>query len=173
LFHLKNGETLLTPTPGSEGFYVERATHAGTKLNVWEVQPSSTVVREKSFTIAKAVVFVVDSTEVTAGIQQARGDLDELLTALASQKPRTCHTVLVLANKQDAPGAVSPPAMERAFDLSSRTDGNTWKWAVQGCSAKQGLGLKEGMDWLAMAVRAKNASSLPRPKNSSGNSRSS
>ena len=63
LFHLKTGETLLTPTPGSEGFYVERATHAGTKLNVWEVQPSSTLVREKSWTVARALVFVVDSTE--------------------------------------------------------------------------------------------------------------
>lgn len=61
MFHLKNGETLLTPTPGSEGFYVESATHAGTKLNVWEVQPSSTTVREKSWTVARALVFVVDS----------------------------------------------------------------------------------------------------------------
>lgn len=70
LFHLKNGETLLTPTPGSEGFYVETATHAGTKLNVWEVQPSSTIVREKSLTKARALVFVVDSTEDSTGIEQ-------------------------------------------------------------------------------------------------------
>lgn len=63
MFHLKTGETLLTPTPGSEGFYVERATHAGTKLNVWEVQPSSTTVKEKSWAVARALVFVVDSTK--------------------------------------------------------------------------------------------------------------
>eukprot|EP00903_Cladosiphon_okamuranus_P014290 g13272.t1 len=153
LFHLKTGETLLTPTPGSEGFYVERATHAGTKLNVWEVQPSSTIVREKSWTVARALVYVVDSTK---GVEEAKQDLDETLTVLASQTPRTCFTVLVLANKQDVRGALSPAAIEGAVDISSRPDGDTWKWAVQSCSAKQGLGLKEGMDWLATAVRGKN-----------------
>lgn len=51
-------------------------------------------------------------------------------------------------------------------DLIIRPDGHTWRWAVQSCSAKQGLGLKEGMDWLAIAVRGKSAS-LAGPKRSS------
>ncbi|CAM9614271.1 unnamed protein product [Pylaiella littoralis] len=173
LFHLKNGETLLTPTPGSEGFYVESATHAGTKLNVWEVQPSSTIVREKSLTMARALVFVVDSTEDSIGIEQAKRSLYNILNALASQKPRACFTLLVLANKQDLPGAVSPAAVERSLDLSSRPDGKTWKWAVQSCSAKAGVGLKEGMDWLATAVRSKNGTSIRPAKRFSGSSRSS
>ena len=40
---------------------------------------------------------------------------------------------------------------------------------MQSCSAKQGLGLKEGMDWLATAVRGKSPSSA-RPKRSSSSS---
>eukprot|EP00752_Nemacystus_decipiens_P011993 g10632.t1 len=165
LFHLKTGETLLTPTPGTEGFYVERATHSGTKLNVWEVQPSSTIVKEKSWTMARALVYVVDSTKE---IQEAKQDLDGILTVLASQTPRMCFTVLVLANKQDVRGALSPAAIEQAVDLSSRPDGDSWRWAVQSCSAKQGLGVKEGMDWLATAVRGKNPSSAKATRSSSG-----
>ncbi|CAM9592012.1 unnamed protein product [Ectocarpus sp. 13 AM-2016] len=163
LFHLKHGETLLTPTPGIEGFYVERAVYAGTKLNVWEVQPSSTIVREKSLTVARALVYVIDSTGGSAGIQDAKEDLYPILTALASQKPRTCFTVLVLANKQDIPAAASPATIERDLAISSRADSSTWRWTVQSCSAKEGLGLKEGMDWLAKAVRGKNVSPS-RPK---------
>lgn len=54
----------------------------------------------------------------------------------------------------------------------SRPDGSTWRWTVQSCSAKEGLGLKEGMDWLAKAVRGKNVSPS-RPKGRSRGGRSS
>ena len=50
----------------------------------------------------------------------AKQDLDGILTVLAAQTPRTCFTVLVLANKQDLRGALSPAAVERAVDISSR-----------------------------------------------------
>lgn len=50
----------------------------------------------------------------------AKTNLDEILTVLAAQKPRTCFTVLVLANKQDVPGAKSPADVERVLDLPSR-----------------------------------------------------
>lgn len=39
---------------------------------------------------------------------------------------------------------------------------------MQSCSARQGLGLKEGMDWLATAVRGKKASSARLKRSSSG-----
>lgn len=51
---------------------MERAVHAGTKLNVWEVQPSSTIVRAKSLTVARALVYVIDSTGGSAGIQDGK-----------------------------------------------------------------------------------------------------
>lgn len=68
LFQLKNGEALLTPTPGGEGFYVESLTHAGIQLNVWEIH--SAIVRDKCLATARAMCFVVDCTEDSAGIEQ-------------------------------------------------------------------------------------------------------
>lgn len=161
LFQLKNGETLLTPTPGGEGFYVESVRHARTRLNIWEVH--SPTVRDKCLSTARALCFVVDCTEDAVGIGQAKTELDSILSCVASQSPRSCFTLLVLANKQDVGGALAPTKLERVLNLSTRSDADTWRWAIHSCSATKGLGLKEGMDWLATSVR-KNPPSWAKPK---------
>lgn len=70
LFRLKKGERLLTPTPGTTGFFVESVWQAGTKLNVWEVHGEDE--REKCFPTSRALCFVVDCTENLAGIERGQ-----------------------------------------------------------------------------------------------------
>lgn len=53
---------------------------------------------------------------------------------------------VVIERLSSLPASLSP---------CDRSDSKTWRWKVQGCSATQGSGLREGMDWLATAVRAK------------------
>lgn len=50
----------------------------------------------------------------------AKAELDSTLLTFALRTPRTCYTVLVLANKQDIAGALAPAKLERALDISSR-----------------------------------------------------
>lgn len=66
---MKNGEVLLTPKPGTDGFFVESVPQAGgARLNVWEVHSKG--VREKCLAIVRALCFVVDCTEDSARIQR-------------------------------------------------------------------------------------------------------
>lgn len=60
--------------------------------------------------------------------------------------------LLVLANKQDLPTALS--AAEVTHRLGLHAFQPTHKWHVQACTAITGEGLYEGMDWLATHVPA-------------------
>lgn len=59
--------------------------------------------------------------------------------------------LLVFANKQDLPGAVS------ASDLTERLalpEQRSRKWYVQASCAPEGTGLFEGLDWLANQLQS-------------------
>lgn len=58
--------------------------------------------------------------------------------------------VLVLANKQDLLNALPADDIAEALNLFLIRDR---PWQIQGCSAKDGSGLQEGMAWLVKQVR--------------------
>jgi len=97
-----------------------------------------------------AVIFVVDTAD--AGRLAETGE--ELHRALEHDDLRNA-SLLVLANKQDMPTAVSTSdAIEK---LGLRRLGGGRKWFVQGCTATTGRGLWEGLDWLAGNLPPKRA----------------
>jgi signal recognition particle receptor subunit beta len=57
--------------------------------------------------------------------------------------------VLVYANKQDLPQALSLPHLTDALDMRSA---KSRQWFVQSCSATNGNGIYEGLDWLSKAI---------------------
>ena len=61
--------------------------------------------------------------------------------------------VLVMANKQDLNGAMSPNDVTEKLGLQSLKGR---QWLVQGTSATTGQGLKEGLDWMAKTLSSKN-----------------
>lgn len=58
--------------------------------------------------------------------------------------------LLVFANKQDLVGAYGADDIAEKLDLTAIRDR---PWQIQACSAKDGSGLKEGMEWLMKQVR--------------------
>jgi ADP-ribosylation factor-like protein 3 len=58
--------------------------------------------------------------------------------------------VLVLANKQDLITALSADDIAESLNLFLIRDR---PWQIQGCSAKEGTGLQEGMEWLVRQVK--------------------
>ena len=52
--------------------------------------------------------------------------------------------LLVFANKQDLAAALSAAEVSEALNLQSYRDR---KWQIQGCSAKNGDGLEDGLTW--------------------------
>ena len=87
------------------------------------------------------LIFVVDSQD-EARIAEAR----EELHGIANDPAMSGVALLVLANKQDMPKAMSPAAVAEKLGLHEMR-GRAWH--VHGATATTGDGLYEGMDWLA------------------------
>ena len=59
--------------------------------------------------------------------------------------------LLVFANKQDEPGAKGAGEISEALRLGELRDRN---WSIMACSAVDGTGVNEGMDWLVVSDTA-------------------
>lgn len=57
--------------------------------------------------------------------------------------------LLVFANKQDQPGAKGAGEISEALKLGELKDRN---WTIVACSAIDGSGVNEGMDWLVVSA---------------------
>ena len=66
--------------------------------------------------------------------------------------------LLVLANKQDLPGAASPAEITERLDLYKMRTGRDWY--VQRTSAVTGEGLVDGLSWLAEKIKTKKSRRL-------------
>ena len=102
-WRLNLGDVITTnPTVGSN---VEEVTHRGVRFQVWDLggQDKLRKVWSTYYVGAHAVVLVIDSTD-RERLPLVR---EELATITANEElQRAC--LLVLANKQDLPGALSP-----------------------------------------------------------------
>lgn len=65
--------------------------------------------------------------------------------------------LLVFANKQDQPGAKGAGEISEALKLGELRDRN---WSIVACSAIDGKGLNEGMDWLVVCAIPSSFASL-------------
>ena len=148
LYQLKMGETVKTiPT---NGFFIETIDYKNFKFIIWDVggQDKIKVTWKHFYKNTDGLIFVVDSNDRDR-IDEAAEELKKLL---AEEQLKDCP-VLVLANKQDLNGALSPGEVTKRLgmeDLIGRT------WLVQGTSATTGKGFKEGLDWMAAVLLKKN-----------------
>ncbi|RHY71907.1 hypothetical protein DYB30_013602 [Aphanomyces astaci] len=69
--------------------------------------------------------------------------------ALAHELMQNVH-VLVFANKQDLPNAMTTDQVTAALDMEALTRNH--RWFVQGCCAPKCDGLYEGLDWVVDTV---------------------
>ena len=77
---------------------------------------------------------------------------DELVRMLAEEELRDA-TVLVFANKQDLPNAMSASEVSNKLGLDTTQICRNRTWFIQGTCATSGDGLYEGLDWLANALK--------------------
>ena len=141
LYQLKMGETVKTiPTIG---FNVESLDYKGLNFTVWDVggQDKIRVLWKHYYQGTDGLIFVVDSNDRDR-IDEAAEELKRMLN-----EPELKDVVLlVMANKQDLPGCLSPNDVTDKLALPQMKNR---KWLTQGTSATTGHGLKEGLDWLA------------------------
>ena len=90
------------------------------------------------------MVFVIDSTDI-----DRLGTAAEELAAMLNEEELRDAALLVFANKQDQPGAKGAGDISEALKLGELRDRN---WSIMACSAIDGRGVTEGMDWLVVSA---------------------
>ncbi|KAL8912767.1 MAG: hypothetical protein Q9171_002306 [Xanthocarpia ochracea] len=142
LYRLKIGEVVTTiPTIG---FNVESVTYKNLNFNVWDLggQTSIRPYWRCYYANTAAVIFVIDSTDI-----DRLGTASEELAAMLNEDELRDAALLVFANKQDQQGARGAGDISEALHLGELRDRN---WSIVACSAVDGKGVEEGMDWLVL-----------------------
>lgn len=85
---------------------------------------------------------MIDSTDI-----DRLGTASEELAAMLNEDELKDAALLVFANKQDQPGAKGAGEISEALKLGELRDRN---WSIVACSAVDGTGVDEGMDWLVV-----------------------
>jgi len=145
LYKLKHGEVVTTiPTVG---FNVEEMTHKNIHMTVWDIGGQDKIRKlwRYYYTGVHGVIFVVDSSDRDR-IEDAR----EELTKLMGDEELRNATLLVYANKQDLPGAMSASELADKLHLHDLRSG---RWFIQSACAVSGDGIYEGLDWLSKALQ--------------------
>ena len=93
------------------------------------------------------IIYAVDSFDRDR-IEDGEEDLKKFL---AEEEFKNC-VILVMANKQDLKGALSPDEITEKMRMG-QLEGRTWK--VIGTSCITGEGLKEGLDWIVSELLKK------------------
>lgn len=147
LYKLKLGEVVTTiPTIG---FNVETVEYKNVSFTVWDVggQDKIRPLWRHYFQNTQGLIFVVDSNDRDR-ITEARDELHRML----NEDELRDATILVFANKQDLPNAMSVAEITDKLGLHSLRQR---RWYIQACCATSGEGLYEGLDWLSNNIATK------------------
>lgn len=139
-------EDIATITP-TQGFNIKSLMHEGFKLNVWDIggQKSIRPYWRNYFDQTDSLMYVIDSSD-RKRLEETGDELSKLL----EEDKLAGVPLLVLANKQDLLNALPPDEVAEGLNLFSIRDR---PWQIQPCSAKNGEGLQEGMEWLVKQVK--------------------
>mmetsp|Transcript_21780 Transcript_21780/g.37149 ORF Transcript_21780/g.37149 Transcript_21780/m.37149 type:complete len:182 (-) Transcript_21780:619-1164(-) len=147
LYRLQVGEVVSTiPTIG---FNVETVTYKNIKFQVWDLggQTSIRPYWRCYYPNTQAIIYVVDSTDTDRiGISK------EEFHAILEEEELKDSLILVYANKQDLPGALSDAEIAEGLGLH---DIKSRDWAIFKTSAVRGEGLFEGLDWLSTLLKTR------------------
>lgn len=141
LYKIKLGEIVTTiPTIG---FNVETVEYKNICFTVWDVggQDKIRLLWRHYFQNTQGLIYVVDSND-RERIAEAERELSNML----KEDELRDAVLLVFANKQDLPNAMSAAEVTDKLGLNSLS---SRRWYIQSTCATQGLGLYEGLDWLS------------------------
>eukprot|EP01025_Chloroclados_australasicus_P013812 TRINITY_DN16465_c1_g2_i1.p2 TRINITY_DN16465_c1_g2~~TRINITY_DN16465_c1_g2_i1.p2 ORF type:complete len:178 (+),score=25.69 TRINITY_DN16465_c1_g2_i1:152-685(+) len=136
--------TTITPTAG---FNIKSLVHDGFRLNMWDIggQRAIRPYWKNYFEKTDALIYVIDAAD-RKRLEEAGNELNELLEEDTMQGV----PLIVFANKQDLINAIRPDELAEGLNLFCLRDR---PWQIQGCSAKDGKGLQEGMEWVIKQVK--------------------
>lgn len=140
------------------GLNIGRIEVANTKLVFWDLggQAGLRSIWEKYYEEAHAVIYVVDAN-TPSRFEESKSVLEKVLRHQDLQGA----PVLILANKQDLPGAVTAEEVSRYLDLKKLDER---VYMLEAVSGYDGRGIKESMDWLVESMGRSKRSELLRSR---------
>merc|ERR1712154_97622 len=147
LYKLKLGDVVTTiPTIG---FNVETVEYRNLNFTVWDVggQDKIRPLWRYYYQGTNALIFVVDSND-----RDRMGDAKEELMKILSEEEMRDAVLLVFANKQDLPNAMTAAEVTEKLGLYNMRHR---QWFIQSACATTGDGLYEGLDWLSRTLSSR------------------
>lgn len=149
LYTAKLGEVVTTiPTIG---FNVETLAYKNLQLVAWDVGGRDKIraLWRHYYQDTSGLIFVVDSND-----RERIDEAKEQLHQMANEDLLREVPILVFANKQDLPNALSAKELEEKLDMA-KFDKIERKWHIQSTAAVQKEGIEEGFQWMAETLNAK------------------
>lgn len=139
LYKLKDGGDVTTIH--TVGFHMETVKHRGNSCIMFEVgdQDKHRPFWREWWQTVEGLIFVIDSTEDNFE------ETEEELQFRFKDDKLSAAPLLVLANKQDLPGALSTNELVKTLQLDLIKHR---PWHIQPTCATSGQGLHAGLDWL-------------------------
>eukprot|EP00339_Tiarina_fusa_P018758 CAMPEP_0117054346 /NCGR_PEP_ID=MMETSP0472-20121206/37668_1 /TAXON_ID=693140 ORGANISM="Tiarina fusus, Strain LIS" /NCGR_SAMPLE_ID=MMETSP0472 /ASSEMBLY_ACC=CAM_ASM_000603 /LENGTH=188 /DNA_ID=CAMNT_0004769907 /DNA_START=46 /DNA_END=609 /DNA_ORIENTATION=- len=141
LYKLKLGEIVTTiPTIG---FNVENVRYKNFGMTAWDVGGEDKIrpLWRHYYQNTTHLIFVIDSND-RGRIRDAKHELHLTLEEEQLEK----IPLLVFANKQDLPNAMSVQEIQEELELPSIPSSHSWH--IQASVATTGDGLREGLEWI-------------------------
>ncbi|KAG5673728.1 hypothetical protein PVAND_003748 [Polypedilum vanderplanki] len=141
-----NEETPQVTTP-TAGFNIKSIQSNNLNLNVWDLGGNSKIrpYWKNYFENTDVLIFVVDSSD-RKRMAESTSEFNELLKDEKLQNV----PIIVLANKQDLNSSMKASEVAEIIGLVKLKDR---EWQIQACSAIDGTGLKEAMDWICKCMK--------------------
>ena len=129
--------------PPTVGFNIKTITTRGFKVNIWDVggQKSIRSFWRNYFDTTDGLVWVVDSTD-----RQRLCDCKKELSTLLVEERLRRSSLLILANKQDCPSAMSVDDIARFLELDVVQ--SIRECGVFPCSALDRASVQHALDWI-------------------------
>jgi ADP-ribosylation factor-like protein 3 len=126
----------------TQGFNIKSLVHENFKLNVWDIggQKSIRPYWRNYYDSTDVLIYVIDSAD-RARVEESGMELQNLL----DEEQLENVPLLVFANKQDLPTSLTAEEISTDMNLNTIRDRS---WQIHACSAKDGEGLDEGLNWI-------------------------
>lgn len=130
-------------------FNIEKVSFGNLVMHVWDLggQYQLRPFWRLYYKSTDGLVFVIDSND-SERLNLCRDELNSLL----NEEELKNVPLLILANKQDLPGALTAEDISNKLELSAIKDRT---WTIIPTSALKGDGIKAGFDWLAETIQNK------------------
>ncbi|KDD76158.1 ADP-ribosylation factor [Helicosporidium sp. ATCC 50920] len=130
------------------GFNVETVAYKKVKFQVWDLggQTSIRPYWRCYYPNTQAIIYVVDSCDADR-LPTSR----EEFQAILDEEELKNAAILVYANKQDLPGALTDAQVAEGLGLTAL---KRRQWAIFKTSAIKGEGLFEGLEWLSQTLKS-------------------